>query len=379
MKINSKHLVRNPGVIALVAIGLFTFGSCKKRDASPTTVSSSTSKTTYKKNRYFEEKKEPSPYEKAISTDANPSAVLARNSQAHLIFSTDFLYWSFREDNLDYAAVANTATSPSSYAVQNSDSDFWSAGFRLGLGGNLPYNGWDIFLEWTRLHHTRSHYVSAAGRIVPILNSWSESVDRTFTNIAKADTARSSWSVKYDTLDLVMGRYYVISQKLRMRPYVGLEMARINQSLSAHYTGINNIAGTTQPYFYGSNNFLGLGPKAGLFSRFVICKDWGIFANASAALLWGHTSASGNPKSSSSNATTNLKNTVSRHSTRPTADLALGLDWSHGWSDKILLRFGASWEMQAWWGQNIMPTENTTNKAGDLSTQGFTLNARLEF
>jgi Legionella pneumophila major outer membrane protein precursor len=83
-----------------------------------------------------------------------------------LFVSGDFLWWKAEQDNLQYVATVNagapvcdTTTSYylQSYKLRNHAPQYkYDPGFRVGIGYNMPYDGWDLFVNWTRFYTSAS-------------------------------------------------------------------------------------------------------------------------------------------------------------------------------------------------------------------------------
>ena len=83
----------------------------------------------------------------------NPSSRFQVDNGWNLFLNTEFLWWVAKEDGLYYAqsgyTEALTSTVPPDGTInfnghlQRVTPD-WSPGFRIGLGGNMAYDEWDI-------------------------------------------------------------------------------------------------------------------------------------------------------------------------------------------------------------------------------------------
>ena len=76
----------------------------------------------------------------------------------NLFLNTEFLWWVAKEDGLYYAQsrYSNEATTaiPSDGMFDFKGhlqrvKPLWQPAFRLGFGGNMSYDEWDLFLNWT--------------------------------------------------------------------------------------------------------------------------------------------------------------------------------------------------------------------------------------
>lgn len=94
--------------------------------------------------------------------DVNPAARPVVKDGVDLFVSGDFLWWKAVQENLEYVATVNVGTPAvpgegflRSYQGRYYEPKFkYQPGFRVGIGYNLPYDGWDIFVNWTRFYNT---------------------------------------------------------------------------------------------------------------------------------------------------------------------------------------------------------------------------------
>jgi hypothetical protein len=150
----------------------------------------------------------------------------------------------------------------------------------------------------------------------------------------------------------------------------------IKQNLTAHY------------YFpivsqAGKNDFWGIGPKAGVSTRWFVDSHWNFFGNCSGSLLY----------SSFDVRATTVVNTVTttslngtHHRIVPTVQGAIGFGWEANFlSNHYHVAMNIAYEAQYWWRQNQL--FNYTNIAEpvlkrygeDLGLHGLTINALFDF
>lgn len=366
-----KKNIQNPWVFAVIGVGLALLGSCQKTGSGDEALfSSDKGESKHPKPRHHHHKEE----SQATSQDMTPAARPCKKSTAHLALSADFLYWGAKQEQFAYAAKITGSTTE----TLKEDRRNWGPGFRIGIGGNLTYNNWDLFLNWTHWHKTHTNQVS--GDIAPLLVSPVESVDYTYNNYLQATAASSRWKSNYDTVDFELGRCYAITQKIKIRPHVGLEYAQLLQNFHVDYSNVVKegayLTGPIYSTYRGINNFRGLGPRLGFQSRWLLGKNFGIIGNIATALLWGEIHAKATNTNSSDDRLI-LQDT--HHAAKPMLQMMLGLDWSRCFSDKYFFRVGAAYETQLWWGQLELPTRSSIHSDGDFSLQGLTANVRFEF
>ena len=64
----------------------------------------------------------------------------------------ELLYWNAHENGLPVAIVNHASSANLSKSEVRSIHSHWDVGFRVGVGYNLPHDGWDLSLSWLRLN-----------------------------------------------------------------------------------------------------------------------------------------------------------------------------------------------------------------------------------
>jgi Legionella pneumophila major outer membrane protein precursor len=401
---------------------------------------------------------------------------------ANLFITGDFLYWKAEEDDLDYVAKLETQPPPpsttfplSSYQGKLYSPDFkWEPGFRVGIGAMLPYDGWDLYTQWTRLYSSPDDQACASNPLLPsgadccpnlcepCCNASKEickiiSRDDCCKNSAECclttlvptiiprstpeqffdvTQARARWRLRLNLLDGELGRNYKVGSFLDLRPFISLRGAWISQQYHADYVGTlllqsirtqvipKTISGTAASKTRIKNDFTGVGPRLGFDTDWILGKGFSIYGHAAIGLLFGEfdihsktnlflaadlTFSTGLPPIEVFNdcAISNLKDEF--HSSKACTDLELGIQWEKKFLNQrmaILLQLG--WDFHIFFGQNqIIYLRNEVNpnpeypvftpgtpisqnftrstnfikdrRSGDLSLQGLTFSARLDF
>jgi hypothetical protein len=133
-----------------------------------------------------------------ITPDAGPRVACGID----LFVTADFIYWTTRMDGLGYAATNVQIGNADKGTVSHPDAG-WDAGFKVGLGYNLPHDGWDIFAEYTWLRPSDKGNVTNNNGTMVMLQRDSASA---FIQSASAD-----WNHDLNVVDLELGRNYFIS------------------------------------------------------------------------------------------------------------------------------------------------------------------------
>lgn len=321
----------------------------------------------------------------------NPST----RGQCHgygVFLTADALFWKASQDGLEYAVDIPVASSlpPAQQNGKLKDLNFkWGWGFRAGIGYNLPYDGWDLYLNWTRFHKTASSHVQSApeGTLEPL---WLPATYTSGNNLF-ADTASARWRLHYDTLDLELGRSYFVSHALALRPFIGMRGAFIHQNVRYHFTP-QNFSFFNPFTTKGRNNFNAFGLRAGVGLNWFFNSQWSLFGNASATLAQGvfdvalkMSAKRDNPALDAGNL---LREKNSFHRVKTNLEAAIGLTWESYFScSRYHLALSLAYEVVQWINQNQLREaffpQNFLGSFiphnGDLGLHGGTFAARFDF
>lgn len=313
------------------------------------------------------DKKNTPPISETKKPVERPSTFKCLENRPGFFVTADYLFWSFNEDQLQFATVSSEPLIYSGTAtkLKIEDQDFdWNSGFRIGAGGRLPYDNWDLYLNWTYFDFTNDKKVNRPNEISPLGST------------AVASTAKAKWHMNFETLDLELGKAFEISRFVVFRPHIGVEGALIDQKQTVTFGDLTGGGLFAPDYIRRKNNSLAIGPRIGLNTRWLVGAGIGIVGNISGSILYSKFDV--NSKFSSSFGQ-NLLLKSNTHLIRPNVQIALGVDWAYCFNNKQVLLLGANYETQFWWGQWTSPTISTFNINGDLGSQGLTVKFRYDF
>ncbi len=315
----------------------------------------------------------------------NPSSRFQVENGWNLFLNTEFLWWVAKEDGLYYAQSGFTPA-PADVLTPDKGVSFkghlqkvkphFRPGFRIGLGGNMSYDEWDIFLYWTWFKsHARGH---AHGSLLTL---WAHP-QVAGNGTTSASSAKAKLSLHYNLIDLEMGRSLWAGKHFSMRPFIGIRGAWIDQHFDIHYDY------TTTPETDGriraESDFEGVGARAGLDMRFALHGGWSFYSIASASMLYGFYDCDFSEHWEST------KVAVARdgfHNAATTAQLALGVRWdTYVHKDRYHFGLYAMWEQNIWFGLNKMNhyfhnlnDGSLEQMNGDLTLSGGTFGVRFDF
>ncbi len=302
-----------------------------------------------------------------------------------LFVSGDYLYWTAREDGLNYAHTgkgSGTATIP---AIQNGNFDGhlkkvtpgWESAYRVGLGLNFPRSGFDLVGIWTHFDSHAKHSVhSAEGTLFPV---WAHP-DAAAT--ANATSAQGKWNLELSTIDIECGKSSWFGGDFSLRPFFGIRWLWIDQTLRNHYTYATSPAVTGR--LRSASDFEGGGIRAGADLRYAFGAGFSLGAVASGALLYGETGTHFRLKEGETLIASAKDHPLEGMTTLQTS-LTLGWD-GHFCSDRCHLELHIGWEQNIYFDANRMNhylsfigQGNYFQEKGNLYLQGLIAGGRFDF
>ncbi len=334
----------------------------------------------------------PSHQGKEATGFVNPSSRFQVENGWNIFLNTEFLWWVAKEDTL-YFAQSGYSNQLTSVVPPNGTIDFrghlqrvtpdWSPGFRIGLGGNMEYDDWDIFLNWTWFKSHGRHSAHAKHDRVLLVLWGHPDVDSPPDNSATgALSARGVWNMHLNILDLELARSFWVGKRFSLRPFFGARAAWIDQSFKIRY----NLTTTpiTRARLKAESDFEGGGIRAGLDSRYALLGGWSFYGLASASMLYGHFNCDFRERWVSERI---AETRDGFHQAASSAQLELGVRWdTYVHHNRYHFGLYAGWEQNIWFGLNKMNRYfgelhdgNLEQLNGDLTLQGGTFGVRFDF
>ncbi len=313
----------------------------------------------------------------------NPSGLPHVKNSTDLFVFGDLIYWNAHENGLNYA-VQNKGSSLNlaNAKVKNIHGD-WNFGFRVGIGYKIPHDEWDLRLTWLRYSdHTRSKISAHSGTYVFAIMANPADV---IAGIATVSGAQSRWRLQLNQLDLDLGKEFFVSKWLTLRPHFGVRCDWVKQRWSGEYK--NSPAALEIDVKY-RDKWWGIGLEGGIDTQWGLGCGFSLFGNLTAAILYGFHDLNFDQQTQIASTSTQFADLdeVYRIS-HPTLDLQMGVRWDSMLDDdRFHLGFQVGWEHHIYFSQNQFPQFNTafsagkfTSNQGDLTLQGWTFSARLDF
>ncbi len=298
--------------------------------------------------------------------------------------TADVLYWHAKVGGTEFAYTDADTNSSLPIRGRVKDVDFeWDWGFRVGLGYNLKHDGWDARVGYTHFDSSGSDAVTAGSNssVIPT-RATTQFLPNVF--LQNCTSAKAQYDFDYQAIDLDLGRSYFVSESLSFRPNCGIKTAWIDQEQTVRYTGGTHLGGNTVQV-KDLCDFWGLGPKAGVDSKWYLGNGFSIFGNLTAGLLFGKFDVD-HKQTLSYTPEGDVKLSANRHAFSPTAQFQLGLRYERYLNNNAQhIGIGLGYEGQYWWRQNQMlvadhgfPASHT-RFSDDASMYGLTLDFKWDF
>lgn len=205
----------------------------------------------------------------------------------------DLLLWGARESGTEiwsqiFTTIGSTTTDDI-IAIPFG----WDLGFRAGFDYPLNDELWDTKLYYTFFRTEGKNRAASGGEITSSFlgNFYINNTDGASDSGPTYHNSGIQWKILFNMFDLELGRKYIASRFLLLRPSLGLKGGWINQSINS--TWQNPLAGAfTSATENLENNFFGFGPNLGLDSEWELFSLYNyplsLFADIAVALMYGH-------------------------------------------------------------------------------------------
>ena len=314
---------------------------------------------------------------------AKTACARPENKGTNFDVSVDVFIWKASLGGTDFAYTNNSGVGiPIEGEVKYNNFDFdW--GFRVGAGYKFEHDSWEALADYTyfRTNQSNRSHVGSPATVVPLrgLGAWNDNLIRT------VEYAYSASKISLDNVDLMLARHYYVSKDLCFMPNFGLKSTWMNLHQKMVYEG-GDITAPSILEVEDYNKFWGIGPQAGIDSKWYLCNGFSIFGNASASLLWGYYKVAHEEMLSVDPSDDNVYIRAPLHRFSPNMQLALGFAYDQYLNDKkqhISATLG--WETIYYFrvNQMINVTDDDYQRfdrfSEDVSFQGATLHLRLDF
>jgi hypothetical protein len=311
-----------------------------------------------------------------------------------LFITGGFIYWNPKQENMELGIVSQP-DAPIYIVdghVTNLEAEY-SPGFQIGMGLNLNRDNWDTYLRYTWL---RSHD-SATTNLDPTKNAqlspfWQIPLTQGGSNPAYY-FGHEKWKLHMDLLDLELGRTYYVGKHLVLRPFFGARGAWIRQRIDVDYLNAASGLNPANVYIRQLFNSWGVGPRTGFSSRWLIGKNFRLYGDGAADILFTQYRRLG-CNQFGTNAFGTLTSQSGFHVNQRNSNHLRGhfeLEFGFGWQTECcmnrrwIIDLSAGYNYQIFFSQNMFRhylnnfSFVSLMPAGDLHVHGLTATARVDF
>ena len=224
------------------------------------------------------------------------SAPFSQNSAKVSIF-VDPLIWTAREAGTD--CWAEGFASGKSFISNNLEQVRfrWDLGVRIGACYEIKHDQWDTQLFYTWFKTQGKDYASRGPGSMHstfLGNFYVNNPEGAGITGPAYESASIEWAIKLQTFDVELGRKFLVSKSVELRPFIGAKGGWIHQFIHSKWyrpqldkppffnLGIENI----------KNNFWGIGPEIGINTTWALFNgrhnSFGFFEDISGAIMYGH-------------------------------------------------------------------------------------------
>ncbi len=330
------------------------------------------------------------------------------------VFDVSFLVWQAKEDGLQFA-LRNHPKSSQTYGADTIPNDVsgsfvhpnfqWSPAVKVNVGANFK-NNWETNVLWTFFYSHNSKSVSSDANaqgvgLFPIYSF--PSMPQISTTFATApflyQNAKAAWTLHFNTIDWEVGYPFSLTRSLSLRFFGSIKGLSIRQQMHVNYSDSVEIPAnnpSAQALFSNTrikNTCWGIGPRAGVNSKWFFTKKWSFIANIAGALpLYSFTVKRHDTASFLSNTSISQNAALSQRNSfwafRPNVEYATGISWETCFGKSKDFSFGcdALYEIQHFWEQNMMFLIAGSPiyyipfyQKGNLTLQGASINFRFGY
>lgn len=291
----------------------------------------------------------------------------------------DLLVWRLREGGADnWAQMITPAGTYRTAKIVNVPFN-WHAGFRIGVGYNSCCDDYDAILYYTNystdgVNQATADVFSAFLGNFFVNNTAGANFGPTYHD------ASIHWKFWFNTVDLELGHTFKIDPILKLRPFIGLKTAFINQDINTNWQNPTTPTTFTSASEDLKNDFWGIGPSIGINTTWPIYtvpqNSLDIFGNFSGALLWGHWHFK---DLYTNNTPTSIAiNSSNINGASPMARALLGIQYA-GYISRAHMTIRLGYEAQVWFNQLQFYSLNMGRLNNLMSLQGGILDFCVNF
>jgi hypothetical protein len=253
----------------------------------------------------------------------------------------------------------------------------------VGFGTKFRHDGWDLFSQYTWLFvsrnhtHTSAHSLGGVDAIVPMIAYVPFQQNISPVGVVPLSSASGAWGLRFNVLDVLLGREFWLSPRFSMKPAAGLKLSWNKQdfNVAMHYAAGGSIVN----YDMDVSQF-GVAMTGAINTAYYLWQHFSVYGNFALSGMWNRIHSLRQNYFTSGGLTTLDVNTKgSTHDVTPILEMGLGVRFDTCFSqDRYKWLLEAGWEAQVWSNQAAFELMNDT-APGDLSMQGLTVKTGFWF
>lgn len=317
-------------------------------------------------------------------------------------FGAEFLYWTVKEGsslqyafNKDFPTYQQTGQQPmDGLAGRAKKAEFeWEPAFRVNAGYQFARDSWELFAEYTYFHTDGTQHTHRPNNNTlqgtSLLGQAASVFPTAFFNIPLQVPQKYSSHIRFteNVLDLKVRKHFAPAKYFGVGFSAGYEGAWLDQHWKMRVIGTAFQMATNKLTW----KFGGAGPSIGLDFDWYFVKDFALFLDGMASVLYGYHKNHIKTLASSGLIVPTYQNAFGRdHRFVTHTALKMGLSWDYMWSQKFFQLY-AAYEINTWFHlqEAYHYNDNSDNTTGiDLSystesdpvcTHGLTVGFEFHF
>ena len=252
----------------------------------------------------------------------------------------------------------------------------WDSGLRVGLGYNMLHDQWDTQIAYTWFLTQATDHGSG-----PIVSGF---LAARLSLLEPFQTGKITFNLSYNMFDWDLGRSFLISKSLSLRPFIGAKAGWINQKIHARWTtpNFNGLGFLYSASESVKNNFQGGGPKGGISGKWMLGNvdrhAFSLIGNVAGAFMWGHWKLQ--DEFTDVFLTQTSIPMKGRNFGAVMLQALMGLGWDFNFDqNRSHFALKVSYEFQDWLNHFQVFTNDSGTDNLDLILQGLTLDLRFDF
>jgi hypothetical protein len=296
--------------------------------------------------------------------------------------TVDALYWQMMQNPMwcyTMTGYEGTSQNPQIENFKTLSYDF-KPGIRANIIHDLMPNCFDLRASYT-WYYTKTSDDASGSWVTPVYLPPRVLIKHDFYEYAHID-----WSANFNIIDLDIGKSFIHSPLLTIRPYLGLKGGWIYQKINGLWQNpiVNQQRTTYQDKERFLNNFAGLGPKLGVSNDWALYKtcncQFSLLGEFETAFLFGHWNLYDNIITNEPGVIGAYTHAGNRHFGTVVFRGLLSINMQSYITDgKYRLNIALGYEAQNWLNQYQLLDDLMGSNNISLTLQGLTMKVGIDF